>query len=303
MCYNETKQETAGSAGVSRVYGAILGDIAGSRFEFIRPEKFDWRTVALFDGMSTYTDDTVLTVATKYAVLSGTPYFRAYRRFGRRYMQAGYGPMFKNWLHAQSDRGYNSFGNGSAMRVSYIGWHFNTLEDVEREAALSSMCTHNHPEGIKAAQATAAVVFMARTGASKREIAFYIHRKYKYTVGKPLAFYRPFGKFDVTAMGTMPLALRCFLESEDWESCIRNVYSVRCDTDTVGCIAGGIADAFYGGTGQDEDELLQRFLIRPNKVGVFDTYLYDWATKQPGDPFGVTEEKGEDEDDSANLPV
>lgn len=304
------------------MYGAILGDIAGSRFEFTRPEKFDWRTEELFGGMSTYTDDTVLTVATKYAILTGLPYFRAYRRFGRRYMQAGYGPMFKAWLHAQSDRGYQSYGNGSAMRVSYIGWHFQTLQEVEREARESSLCTHDHPEGVKAAQATAAAVFMARTGASKPEIARYIHKRYGYTVARPLVTYRPFGKFDVTAMGTMPLALRCFLESEDWESCIRNVYSVRCDTDTVGCIAGGIADAFYGGTGQDEDGLLRRFLIRPNRLGVFDTYLYDWATKSPEDyqeerqqeeeeenvvkqeiRDEAEEEKGESMDDPANLSI
>lgn len=272
------------------MYGAILGDIAGSRFEFTRPEHFDWRNVELFTGMSKYTDDTVLTIATKYAVLTGVPYAHAYRQFGRRYMQAGYGPMFKNWLHAQSERGYNSFGNGSAMRVSYIGWHFHTLEEVEREAAASSQCTHNHPEGIKAAQATAAAVYMARTGAKKNEIAHYIHKTYKYPVLRPLWAYRPFGKFDVTAMGTMPLAIRCFLESEDWESCIRNVYSVRCDTDTVGCIAGGIADAFYGGTGQKEEELLRRFLVRPNKVGAFDTYLYDWAVKTPED---LAAERGE----------
>ncbi|WP_291502056.1 MULTISPECIES: ADP-ribosylglycohydrolase family protein [unclassified Acutalibacter] len=279
--------------GVCGVYGAILGDIAGSRFEFTRPEKFDWRREELFNGMSKYTDDTVLTIATKYAVLTGVPYFRAYQRFGRRYMQAGYGPMFKNWLHAHSEKGYNSYGNGSAMRVSYIGLYFDTLEDVEREARQSSVCTHDHYEGIRAAIATAAAVFMARTGASKAEIAYYMRRRYKYTVARPLFLYRPFGKFDVTAMGTMPLAIRCFLESEDWESCIRNVYSVRCDTDTVGCIAGGIADAFYGGTGQDEDALLRRYLIRPNRVGAFDTYLYDWAVKTPEEYRQEKEEKGE----------
>lgn len=275
------------------MYGAILGDIAGSRFEFTRPEHFDWQTEELFHGMSKYTDDSVLTIATKYAILTGVPYAHAYRRFGRKYMQAGYGPMFKNWLHAQSERGYNSYGNGSAMRVSFIGWYFDSLEEVERQAELSSVCTHNHPEGVKAAKAAAAAIYMGRTGASKREIAHYIHKKYRYTVLKPLYAYRPFGKFDVTAMGTMPLALRCFLESEDWESCIRNVYSVRCDTDTVACIAGGIADAFYGGTGQDEEALLYRFLVRPNRVGAFDTYLYDWATRQPSGP---NEEEGDVEE-------
>lgn len=263
------------------MYGAILGDIAGSRFEFSRPQGFDWKTTDLFGGMSRYTDDTVLTVATKYALLTGSSYAHAYGMFGRRYANVGYGAMFKNWLNSHSEKGYQSYGNGSAMRVSYIGWHFSTLEQVEEEAARSSQCTHNHEEGVKAAQATAAAVFLARTGSAKKEIAAYLHRKYGYTVHKPLSLYRPFGKFDVTAMGTMPLAIRCFLESEDWESCIRNVFSVRCDTDTVGCIAGGMADAFYGGTGLDEDALLKRFLIKPNSVGVFDTFLYDWATKNP----------------------
>lgn len=263
------------------MYGAILGDIAGSRFEFSRPEGFDWRTVELFSGMSRYTDDTVLTVATKYAVLQGVPYAKAYGMFGRRYARVGYGNMFLNWLYTHSEKGYHSYGNGSAMRVSFIGQYFPTLERVEREAEASSLCTHDHPEGVKAARATAAAVFLARNGFSKREIGEYLHKTYGYTVGKPLALYRPFGRFDVTAQGTMPLAIRCFLESEDWESCIRNVFSVKCDTDTVACIAGGMADAFYGGTGLDEDALLKRFLIQPNEQGVFDAFLYDWAVKAP----------------------
>ena len=265
------------------MYGAILGDIAGSRFEFTRPTDFNWRTVELFSGLCTFTDDTVLTVATKYAVLTGLPYAKAYGDFGRRYAKVGYGNMFLKWLRDRSQKGYQSYGNGSAMRVSYIGQYFPTLEEVEREAKLSSLCTHDHVEGVKAAQATAGAVFLARTGASKREIARYVHRQYGYPVKRPLSFYRPFGKFDVTAKGTMPLAIRCFLESEDWESCIRNVFSVVCDTDTVACIAGGIADAFYGGTGFDEEALLRRFLVKPNERGEFDTYLFEWATKRPED--------------------
>lgn len=263
------------------MYGAILGDIAGSRFEFSRPQGFDWKTTELFGSMSTFTDDTVLTIATKYALLTGKSYARAYGYFGRKYSNVGYGTMFKNWLNTCSEKGYNSYGNGSAMRVSYIGWHFNTLEQVEEEAAKSSMCTHNHPEGVKAARATAATVFLARTGASKKEISSYLHKKYGYAVRKPLSLYRPFGKFDVTARGSMPLAIRCFLESEDWESCIRNVFSVKCDTDTVACIAGGMAEAFYSGTGLDEKALLKRFLVKPNERGVFDTFLFEWATKEP----------------------
>lgn len=262
------------------MYGAILGDIAGSRFEFSKPSGFDHRTVELFSGTSTYTDDTVLTIATKYAILQGMSYAKAYGMFGRKYAKVGYGNMFLQWLRSHSERGYYSYGNGSAMRVSFIGQHYPTLELVEKEAERSSLCTHDHPEGIKAAKASAAAVFLARSGADKKEIARYLHKTYGYTVRKPLSLYRPFGKFDVTAMGTMPLAIRCFLESEDWESCIRNVFSVTCDTDTVACIAGAIADEYYHGTGMDEEALLRRFLIKPNEQGVFDTFLYDWATKQ-----------------------
>ena len=261
--------------------GAILGDIAGSRFEFTRPTDFDPKRVDLFGGASTFTDDTVLTVATKYAVLNRIPYAKAYGRFGRRYSKVGYGNLFINWFTTFSEKGYYSYGNGSAMRVSFIGSYFDTLEEVERQAKLSSDCTHNHPEGEKAAMATAAAVYLARTGESKRTIARYLHKRYGYRIHRPVAFYRPFGKFDVTAKGTMPLAIRCFLESEDWESCIRNVYRVKCDTDTVACIAGGIADAFYQGTGFPEEELLRRFLIKPNENGEFDTFLYEWATLSP----------------------
>ncbi len=277
------------------MYGAILGDIAGSRFEFTRPEGFDWKTVELFGGMSTFTDDTVLTVATKYAVLKRVPYAKAYGLFGRRYAHVGYGNMFLNWLSAHSEKGYNSYGNGSAMRVSFIGQYFPTLERVEEEAEKSALCTHNHPEGIKAARAAAAAVFLAGTGSSKREIARYLHNTYGYAVRRPLSLYRPFGKFDVTAMGSMPLAIRCFLESEDWESCIRNVFSVKCDTDTVGCIAGAMADAFYGGTGLDEEALLKRFLVKPNEQGVFDTFLYDWAVKPPLPVEDPPEQRKEDD--------
>lgn len=273
------------------MYGAILGDIAGSRFEFSKPQGFDWRTVDLFGARSAYTDDTVLTVATKYAILTGTPYAKAYALFGKRYSRVGYGTMFKNWLNSGSQKGYNSYGNGSAMRVSYIGWHFDTLEAVEGQAARSSTCTHDHPEGIRAAQATAGAVFLARTGASKRDLARYFRKRFLYPVSKPLAFYRPFGKFDDTAMGTMPLAIRCFLESEDWESCIRNVFSIKCDTDTVACIAGGIADAFYGGTGQDEEALLKRFLVKPDENGRFDKFLYQWAVKTKEQAQREQEEK------------
>lgn len=261
------------------VYGAILGDIAGSRYEFSRPSHFRPWQVDLFGGTCRYTDDTVMSVAVKYALLTGTPYAKAFHLFGNRYPKAGYGVMFKQWLETGSMRGYNSLGNGGAMRVSFIGHWALSLEEAEAQAALSADCTHNHSQGIAAAKCTAGAVYLALHGAKKSDIMHYASR-YGYSVHRPLALYRPFGKFDVTAAGTMPLALRCFYESQDWESCIRNAFSVKCDTDTVSCIAGGIADAFYGGTGMDEERLLYKYLVQPDRFGRFDRFLYEWAIQK-----------------------
>lgn len=259
------------------MYGAILGDIAGSRFEFSKPAGFHPRKVDLFANSCFYTDDTVMTIATKYAIKKGIPYAKAYGLFGRKYPKVGYGTMFKQWLDSCSEKGYNSFGNGAAMRVSYIGRHFRTLEEVEKEAGKSAACTHNHPEGIKGAVAAAGCTFLAYTGCSKKEIRDYASDTFGYDLRKPLFLRRPFSKFDITCQGSLPLALVCFLESHDWESCIRNVFSIKCDTDTIGCIAGGIAEAYYGKTGFDNDALLRRYLIKPNDYGRLDTFLYDWA--------------------------
>ncbi|MEG1426978.1 MAG: ADP-ribosylglycohydrolase family protein [Oscillospiraceae bacterium] len=260
--------------------GAILGDIAGSRIEFCRPSGFDHQHAELFTGACFYTDDTVLSVATKYAVLNQIPYARAYGKVGRRYRTVGFGTLFQQWLDSHSQRGYNSYGNGAAMRVGFIGEYFKTLERVENEAEISAICTHNHEEGVKAAKATAVAVFLGKNGYSKKDLIRHLQKNYDYPLHTPLPLYRPFGKFDPTARATMPLALRCFLESDSWESCIRNVFSVKCDTDTVGCIAGGIAEAFYGTTGMQEEELLKRYLVKPDDLGIFDTFLFEWATKE-----------------------
>lgn len=186
------------------MYGAILGDIAGSRYEFSRPSHFRPWQVDLFSGSSRYTDDTVMSVAVKYALLTGTSYAKAFHLFGNRYPKAGYGVMFKQWLETGSTRGYQSLGNGGAMRVSFIGYWAKSLEEAEAQAALSADCTHNHPQGVAAAKCTAGAVYLALHGAKKKDIMHYASR-YGYSVHRPLALYRPFGKFDVTAAGTMPL--------------------------------------------------------------------------------------------------
>lgn len=259
------------------MYGSILGDIAGSRYEFSKPKHFHPRRVELFSDKCFYTDDTVMTIATKYAVYNRVPYASAYVKFGRKYPLAGYGNLFKNWLYECPHTAYNSYGNGSAMRVSFLGRHFQTLERVREEARKSAMCTHNHPEGIKGAQATAVCVYLCRMGASKREIKRYMEKNFGYALGRPLLLRRPGSRFDVTCQVSVPLAIRCFLESDSWEDCIRKVFSILCDTDTVSCIAGGFADAFYGGTGFDEDALLRRYLIGRHADGAPDRFLYEWA--------------------------
>lgn len=243
--------------------GAILGDIVGSRFEFSKPDGFHHKTIPLFDNSCFYTDDTVMTVATKYAVLNEISYRDAYVMFGKRYPYVGYGPMFKEWLRDHLHTPYHSYGNGSAMRVSFIGEYFETLEQVESEAKKSAECSHNHPQGISGAQAVAVSIFLARSGFSRKEIKKQISARYGYSLNRSLLLRRPFSKFDMTCEGSVPLALRCFLESDSWESSIRNVLSITCDTDTVGCITGAIADAYYGGTGFDEDFLLRQYLLDP----------------------------------------
>ncbi|ARP49859.1 ADP-ribosylglycohydrolase family protein [Caproicibacterium lactatifermentans] len=265
--------------------GSILGDIAGSRFEFSRPSGFNWRTEKLFVPECRYTDDTVMTVASKYAILNGCSFSSAYHTFGKRYPHAGYGAMFQDWLTSAARRPYLSCGNGSAMRAGVIGEFYDTLEEAEAKAAESAACTHNHPEGIKGAEAAAVGVFLARKGFQKSEIRRTIQKRYGYCLSIPLAVRRPFSRIRLTCQATMPLAFTCFLESTNYESCIRNVFSCLCDTDTVGCIAGGIAEAYYGTTGFDDSRLLRQYLLKPGRDGQIDTFLYHWAVAAlPGGP-------------------
>ncbi|MHB8766970.1 MAG: ADP-ribosylglycohydrolase family protein [Deferrisomatales bacterium] len=223
--------------------GAIAGDIIGSTYEF-RPLKTT--DFPLFAEGSTFTDDTVLTVATAVALLDGGDYAGHYRRWGLRYPDLGYGSMFRQWLRSEDLRPYGSYGNGSAMRVAPIGWAFDTLEEVLREAESSARATHDHPEGIKGAQAVAGSVFLARAGAGKDGIRAFA-TSFGYDLGRTLDAIRPAYRFDETCQGSVPESLLCFLESEDFEGAVRNAVSLGGDADTMACIAGGIAEALYGG--------------------------------------------------------
>ncbi len=223
--------------------GAIAGDIIGSVFEYhsIKSTEFP-----LFDEKSSFTDDTVLTIAVAYAILNDKPYATALKSFGRKYPNSGYGGYFYRWLHSPICQPYNSWGNGSAMRVSPVGFAFDSIEEVLREAKKSSVVTHNHPEGIKGAQATALAILMARQGKSKAEIRVELSKRFKYNLEQTLDEIRPNYSFDVSCQGSVPQSIVAFLESKGVEDAIRKAISLGGDSDTMACIAGGIAEAFYG---------------------------------------------------------
>lgn len=224
--------------------GAIAGDIIGSVYEF---SPFKSTEFSLFCYSSEFTDDTVMTVANADWLLSRDSLFGIMQDWGNRYPTAGYGGMFLNWLQNYDPQPYNSFGNGSAMRVSPVGWAFDTLEKTLEAAKQSAEVTHNHPEGIKGAQATAACIFLARTGKSKQEIKEYIENTFGYNLSRTCDEIRPSYYFDVTCQGSVPESIIAFLDSTDFESAIRLAVSLGGDADTMGAITGGIAEAFYGG--------------------------------------------------------
>jgi ADP-ribosylglycohydrolase len=227
--------------------GAIAGDIIGSIYEHA-PIKH--KAFALLDPHCTFTDDTVLTAAIAEAILTDTPYVECVRRFGRRYPDAGYGASFFGWLQRDGAGPYNSWGNGAAMRVSAVGFAFDSEDDVLRQAQLSAQITHDHPEGIKGAQATALAVFLARTGHDKATIRARIASRFGYDLDRTVDDIRPGYTFDVSCQGSVPEALIAFLDSHDYEDAVRNAVSLGGDADTLACIAGAVAEAFYGGVPQ-----------------------------------------------------
>lgn len=239
--------------------GAIAGDVIGSVHEGSRPKP---KNFPLFVTRSHFTDDTVLTVAIASAIRGGSDFGVSIRRWGRRYPRAGYGSWFRAWLFQDSAEPYNSFGNGSAMRVAAVGWAFDNLDDVLIQAAKSAEVTHSHPEGIKGAQAVAAAVFAGRTGQSKEQIAALLSERFGYDCTADLTTLQERGRFDVTCQGTVPAAAGAFLHSIDFEDAVRNAVSFGGDTDTLACIAGAMAEAFYGGVPTDIQRELFRYLDR-----------------------------------------
>lgn len=233
--------------------GAILGDMIGSPYEF--GAKCKRKEFPLFIRNSTFTDDSVMTLAIAEGLMDSTSkadeeiketLIASVQKWGHKYPYAGYGGMFRRWLRAANPQPYNSFGNGSAMRVSSVGWMYDTIEETRHIARLTAEITHNHPEGVKGAESIAAAIFLARTGSTKEEIKQYIIDNFNYDLSRTCDEIRPHYTFDETCQGTVPEAIIAFLEGNDFEDVIRTAVSLGGDCDTLTCIAGSIAEAFYG---------------------------------------------------------
>lgn len=222
--------------------GAIAGDVIGSVHEFTGRKDVDF---PLFTPESRFSDDTVLTVATAAAILGHKPYEATYLAFGRRYPDVHYGAGFTRWLRSWNPRPYKGRDNGAAMRVSPVGFAFKTRDDVLREAERSAAGTHNHPEGIRGAQAAALAVYLARTGATKEEIREGLTRRFAYDLERTVAEIRGGYRADTSCQGSVPEAIVAFLDSADFEDAVRLAVSLGGDADTQAAIAGAIAQAFY----------------------------------------------------------
>lgn len=248
------------------MYGAIIGDMVGSPFEFDRGNKI--KEFELFSSESEFTDDTVMTIAVAEALLEAGKAGRldtikalvvkSMQKWGKKYPYAGYGGRFRGWLQAENPQPYNSYGNGSAMRVSVAGWLYDSLERTREVARATAEVTHNHPEGIKGAEATAAAIFMARNGRTKAEIKQYIVEEFRYDLSKTCDEIRP-GYYHVeSCQGTVPEAITAFLEGKDFEDVIRTAVSLGGDCDTLTAIAGSIAEAYYGVPEEMKEEARRR---------------------------------------------
>lgn len=227
--------------------GAIVGDIIGSPYELNNIRHTDF---PLFGPHSRFTDDTVLTVAVADVLLNGGNYHTVLQDYTRRYADAGFSKRFWTWALEMDPEPLASFGNGSAMRVSPIAWAFDDEATVLAEAERSALPSHSHPEGVKGAQAVALAVFLARTGNTKEQIRESVAQRFNYDLGRSLEDIRPTYGFDATCQGSVPQALIAFLESESYEDAVRKAISMGGDSDTIACMAGSVAEAYYGGVSE-----------------------------------------------------
>lgn len=251
------------------IKGAIIGDIIGSQYEFRKPAGFDNKTAVLLTENCKFTDDTVLSLATKYAIQHNISFAEAYKFFGLKYRNVGYGNSFCDWLDGDSIEPYGSYGNGSAMRVSFVADYYDSMQDVIENARKTAECTHNHSEGIKGAVVTAVCIWMAKHGSSKENILEYAISQYpkdeyayspEYTLDEIRSNYH----WNDACQGSVPAAIRCLYEANSYTEFIRNVLSLKCDTDTLCAIGGGIAEELFDNSNdeiiQSTDQILKQYL-------------------------------------------
>ena len=226
------------------MFGAIVGDIVGSHYEHFPTKSLDFD---LFPEHASVTDDSVLTIAVADWILHRGELYKYFHDYVARYPNAGYGGTFIKWARGGDSEPYNSWGNGSAMRVSPVAYVKDDLEEVLKLAEQTASVTHNHPNGILGAQATAGAVFLARTGHSKSEIREFAVERIGYDLSRTVEEIRPSYSFDVSCAGSVPESITAFLDSDSFESAVRLAISMGGDADTMACIAGAIAEPFYGG--------------------------------------------------------
>ncbi|MBN1295400.1 ADP-ribosylglycohydrolase family protein, partial [bacterium] len=271
--------------------GAIAGDMIGSVYEN-RPIKT--RQFSLFASGSRFTDDTVMTVAVAEAVLTGTPYREALLRWGRRYPDVGYGSLFAAWLQEDNPQPRPSWGNGSAMRVSPIGWAARDAASVLRESAACACVSHTHPDAVCGAQAVALAIFLARTGNSRNTIRRTIREQFGYDLDRTVDVIRPGYGFDVSCAGSVPEAMIACLDAGGYEDAVRNAISLGGDSDTLACMAGGIAEAMFGGV--PEPVVREVWMRLPVDMGeIVDEFyrtfaIHGMAGRTPGRRMGRSDE-------------
>lgn len=262
------------------MFGAIIGDMVGSIYEFDNHRSKDF---PFFSSGCYPTDDSIMTIAVAKAILENNSEFDGLKKkavewmqkIGKQYPNCGYGGRFRRWINSDDPKPYLSYGNGSAMRVSACGWAGDSLEKVKQLSYAVTVVSHDHPQGIKGAEATACAIFLARTGHSKDEIRSFIEENY-YELDITVDDLRPIYQFDESCQGTVPYAIQAFLESDSFEDAIRNAISVGGDSDTLAAITGSIAEAFYG----IPDDLREQ-AIRQFRLGSMVHYPRATAAKNP----------------------
>ena len=261
---NESSPQT-----ITPMFGAVVSDM------YYEWHNYKSEDCVIFHKKSRLTDDSILTLATAHRFITSEAYDSAYQKWGLQYPNAGYGGTFRQWLGQQNPKPYNSFGNGSAMRVSPVGWVAKSLDEALEEAAKSAEVTHNHPSGIKGAQAVASCVFLARSGQSKDDIKEFVEREFGYNLNRTIAQIRPTYTFDVTCDGSVPEAIVAFLESVDFENSIRKAISLGGDSDTIACITCAISHAYYK---EIPDRMVEhcRQLMDPDQLKIMDEFWDQW---------------------------